>query len=272
MTSKITLQSTILRLLSQPRVDKRLGRGEHYFTAAVLNEYPAEQRPSRELIAQTLWSLVGRGLIYIDMWQPAPENWEWRLTETGTSATKDEQFNPDDPELYMARLRSNTPNMSDLVAVYAAEAVRCYTHECYLASAVMLGVASEAAFMEMAESSVLWLQSSSVTLKKFLDDPRQPYVRKFEEFRKRIEPRKADLPDELSDGMSLTFDTVLDLLRIRRNDSGHPTGKPMLRADQYSSLQMFGRYLQRLYQFRAFFQSGNHKNDKDSGLNRNLSS
>ncbi len=256
MTSiKITLQSTILKLLSQPRVDKRLGGGEHYFTEAVLNEYLAENKPSRELITQTLWSLIGRGLIYIDMWQPAPANWEWRLTEAGTATTKDEQFNPDDPELYMARLRSNTPNMSDLVAVYAAEAVRCYTHECYLASAVMLGVASEAAFMEMAQSSIPWLQSSGASLKKVLDDPRQPYVRKFEEFRKRIEPRKADLPDELADGMSLTFDAVLDLLRIRRNDSGHPTGKPMLREDQYISLQMFGRYLQRLYQFRAFFLS-----------------
>lgn len=254
MTStNITLQSTILRLLSQSRVDKRLGRGEHYFTEAVLNEYPAERRPSRDLIAQTLWSLVGKGLIYIDIWQPAPENWEWRLTDAGTAAAKDEQFNPDDPELYMARLRSNIPDMSDLVAVYANEAVRCYTHECYLASAVMLGVASEAAFMEMAESSVTWLQSAGLTLKKVLDDPRQPYVKKFEEFRKRIEPRKADLPNELADGMSLTFDAVLDLLRIRRNDSGHPTGKPMLREDQYISLQMFSRYLQRLYQFRTFF-------------------
>jgi hypothetical protein len=117
----------------------------------------------------------------------------------------------------------------------------------------MLGVASEAAFMEMATSSVTWLQTAGQTLQKVLDNPRQPYVKKFEEFRKRMEPRKADLPEELADGMSLTFDAVLDLLRIRRNASGHPTGKPMLREDQYVSLQMFSRYLQRLYQFRAFF-------------------
>ena len=107
MTStKITLQSTILRLLSQPQVDKRLGRGEHYFTEAVLNEYPKEKQPSVQLITQTLWSLLGRGLIYIDIWQPAPENWAWRLTDAGAASAKDEQFNPDDPELYMTKLRS----------------------------------------------------------------------------------------------------------------------------------------------------------------------
>ena len=153
----------------------------------------------------------------------------------------------------MVRLHSNIPDLSDLVSVYAGEAVRCYTHGCYLASAVMLGVASEAAFMEMAQASVTWLQSTGLTLKRVLDAPRQPYVKKFEEFRKRIESRKADLPNDLADGMNLTFDAVLDLLRIRRNDSGHPTGKPMSREDQYISLQMFGRYLQRLYQLRTFF-------------------
>lgn len=252
-TNTVTLQSTILRLLAEPRVDKRLGRGDHYFTEAALNEYPVERTPSRELISQTLWSLVGRGLIYINIGQSAPENWEWRLTDAGTAGAKDEQFNPDDPERYMARLRSNVAGMSDLVSAYADEAVRCYTNGCYLASAVMLGVASEAAFMEMAVASVAWLQSSGAALRKILDDPRQPYVRKFEEFRKRIEPRKDNLPDEFADGMSLTFDAVLDLLRIRRNDAGHPTGKPVLREDQYISLQMFARYLQRLYQFRAFF-------------------
>lgn len=250
-----TLQSTILRLLAQPGVDKRLGRGHHYFTEVVLKAYPQDKQPAHELIAQTLWSLVGRGLIYIDMWQPAPENWEWLLTDAGTEAAKDEQFNPDDPERYIVRLRLNIPEMSSLVSIYADEAVRCYTHSCYLASAVMLGVASEAAFMEMAEASIDWLQPSGITLEKILDDPRQPYIKKFEEFRKRIEPRKADLPDELADGMSLTFDAVLDLLRVRRNDAGHPTGKPILRQDQYISLQMFGRYLQRLYQFRKFFLS-----------------
>ena len=67
MTStKITLQSIILRLLSQPQIDKHLGRGEHYFTEAVLSEYPKDKQPSVQLIAQTLWSLLGRGLIYIN--------------------------------------------------------------------------------------------------------------------------------------------------------------------------------------------------------------
>lgn len=249
----LTLQSTILRLLAQRNVDKRLGRERSYFAEAVMKQFPAENPPARALITQVLWSLVGKGLVYIDIEQPAPENWSWRLTNIGAISARDEHFNPDDPERYLSRLRANVPDMSDLVFTYAEEAVRCYTHECYLASAVMLGVASEAAFLEMAYASINWLQASGQRLQAVLDNPREPYVKKFEEFRKRIDPRKSELPPELADGMSLTFDSVLDLLRTSRNEAGHPTGKSILREDQYNSLQMFGRYLKKLYDLRTFF-------------------
>ena len=252
----ITLHSTILRLLAQQNVDKRLGQGRYYFTEAVIKAFPQGRAPKRFQIAQTLWKLVGRGLVYIDFSQSAPENWEWCLTEEGVASAKDEQFNPDDPEMYLARLESDVPGVSDLVLRYASEAVRSYTHECYLASAVMLGVASEAAFLEMAQACVKWLGSEGDKLQKALDDPRHPYVAKFDEFRKRIEPQKTVLPPELVNGMSLTFDSVLDLLRISRNEAGHPTGKDVSREDQYISLQMFARYLQRLYALRSFFQKG----------------
>ncbi|MBD3306447.1 hypothetical protein GF339_08615 [candidate division KSB3 bacterium] len=251
--SQVTLQSTIMRLLSLPGVNKRLGRGQYYFTEAVINQFPNDNRPEPDLVTQTLWSLVGKGLVYIDISQRAPENWEWRLTNAGKTSANDEQFNPDDPDRYLSRLKSNSPDISDLVFMYVREAIYCYTHERYLASAVMLGVASEAAFSEMAQASVDWLGSAGQKLQVILDTPRKPYIKKFEEFRKRIDTRKAELPVELADNMSLTFDSVLDLLRISRNESGHPTGKSISREDQYISLQMFGRYLQRLYNLRKFF-------------------
>jgi hypothetical protein len=87
-----------------------------------------------------------------------------------------------------------------------------------------------------------------------LDNPRTNYYSKFLEFRKRIESHKPDLPVELADNMALTLDSVLDLLRIYTNDSGHPTGKRMERDDAFLSLQMFAVYLQKLYALKAFFE------------------
>lgn len=54
--------------------------------------------------------------------------------------------------------------------------------------------------------------------------------------------------------MSLTLDSVLDLLRITRNEAGHPTGRVVDRDEAFINLQMFARYLKKLYQLRAFFR------------------
>ncbi len=92
----LTLQSTILRLLAQRNVDKRLGRGRHYFTEAVMNQFQTENRPAPWLITQVLWSLVGKGLVYIDIEQPAPENWSWRLTNIGVYPSFPKEFSTKD--------------------------------------------------------------------------------------------------------------------------------------------------------------------------------
>jgi hypothetical protein len=97
-----------------------------------------------------VWSLLAQGLAYIDYSQPAPENWELRLSEAGAAAAADRHPNPDDPAGYLVRLRE-IPHMSSLVREYATEALQAYNARLYRASAVMLGVASEAAVLEAAE-------------------------------------------------------------------------------------------------------------------------
>jgi hypothetical protein len=86
-----------------------------------------------------------------------------------------------------------------------------------------------------------------------LANPRISYNRKFQEIRKALESKKAALPGELIDGMSLLFDSVLDLLRVNRNDAGHPSGKHFGRGDCFIALRMASRYLQRIYALKQSF-------------------
>jgi len=253
MTERLTVQSTILRLLSQRNVDKRLGRGQFYFSQEVQKQFPEDKKPTENQINEILWNLLGKGLVYIDISQRSPEHWEWRLTGTGIKSANDEQFNPDDPERYLERLKKNVPEISPIVYQYSNEAVNCYYNQCYLASAVMLGAASEAVFLELAEASIPWLEGCGDGLQVILENPRQQYVNKFREFRKRLESRKMHLPSEIADKLSITFDSLLDQYRLVRNEIGHPSGKTITREDQYISLQMFGRYLQTVYKMKSFF-------------------
>lgn len=254
--SRQTLQSSILKLLAGTGVDRRLGQGQYYFPQLVMHQFSENDRPTPDQVAEILWTLLGQGLVYIDMSQSAPTNWQWRLSSLGLSAVSDQEVNPDDPSGYLTRLRTMVPQASQTVLCYADEAVRSYTNRCYLASATMLGVASEAAFLEVATAFGAWLPGEQG--QKFLsvlNNPRQNYIAKFSEFRKRVEPEKPKLPTALADGMALTMDSVLDLLRIYRNDAGHPTGKDVTREDAFINLQMFARYLQKLYLLKAFFES-----------------
>jgi hypothetical protein len=201
-------------------------------------------------LQQAFWSLVAQGLAYIDMSQPAAENWELKLAPAGMAAVRDEDYNPDDASGYLAKLARDVPGLSEVAVMYIREALRCYTARSYLATTVMLGVASEAAMLEMAES--LADHYPDTTLRSMLDDRRVPYNRKFGEVRKCLESRKLDLPHDLTDGMSLTFDSVLDLLRVNRNDAGHPTGKCFDRDDCYIALRMAIRYLKKIAALTAF--------------------
>lgn len=252
-TSSADLQSTVLKVLAKPGADRRLGRGRHYLVRAVMDEAPGVH--SNDVVA-AIWALIGQGLAFLDISQPAAENWTVLLTAAGADAVSDGEINPDNSGEYLARLTEMVPGASPTVLRYAREALVSYTGRCYLASAVMLGVASEAAFLEMAPSFAAWLsEKQGAKLDELVRSPRSNYIAKFAEFRKRIEPIRRELPEELSDGMALTLDAVLDLLRVYRNEAGHPTGKQIQRYDAFINLQMFARYLQKLYTLKTFFET-----------------
>lgn len=242
----------------ESRTDKRW----HSVGNSIVQDTEPLYMPSGETIPatdveQAIWSLMGKGLLYIAFEDSVITAWRFDVTDIGHAVLKETDYNPYDADEYLGRINNKIPNVSSLAMAYAREALLSFRNRCYLASAVMLGVASEAAFLEMALSFGQWLTGNeSEKFLEIVNNPRQLYLAKFAEFRKRIDSHKNDLPADLSDGMSLAFDAVLDLLRIYRNDSGHPTGKQIDRADAYVNLQMFARYLEKLYQFKAFFESG----------------
>ena len=204
---------------------------------------------------QMLWELIAERLVYLDCEQNATCNWRWCVTERGRRiGLQTVDFEPDDIARYMTAITARVLNLDEQIRAYASEAVRAFGAECYLASAVMLGVASERAFQLLGEAFLNWLpKEEAAKFAQAFASSRQTYINKFLEFRRRIEPRKDQLPHEFSDNMALTLDSVLDLLRITRNEAGHPTGRIVDRDEAYINLQMFARYLVKLYALRAWF-------------------
>lgn len=252
MTSS-EVQSRMLRVLSTGNADARLGRGDSYLAESLRCVPPEAHRPNPAQIMEAVWSLVAQGLAYIDYSQPAAENWTVRLTAAGKAAANDEEVNPDDPAGYIQRLIVDVPGISAVVRGYAEEAVRAYNARLYRSSAVMLGVGSEAAVLEAADALGSRLTGSEgQKYSETMNARKQNYVAKFEIFRKKMESQKGTLPAELADGMDLMMNAVADLLRVYRNDSGHPTGISVDREDCFIHLRMFVRYARKLYAIKAY--------------------
>ncbi len=103
----------------------------------------------------------------------------------------------------------------------------------------------------------LWRGESAENLRTILENPRQFYVYKLQEFDKRLRVAKAEIPQEFSENLELNITTVLQLIRLTRNDAGHPTGKPIDRQDCHQNLVVYANAHQKLHRLQGFFEGQN---------------
>ena len=155
----------------------------------------------------------------------------------------------------MRRLLRDAPRTSAVVQLYLGESLKSLEQECYLSSAVMLGVAAEACMLEAADAFVKWSGTPARNLKAMLENARTFYVVKLEEFQKRLAAAKGSLPAELSDNLDLDVTAVLQLIRLTRNEAGHQTGRQIDRQDAFDHLVIYARANKRLYELMNFFNS-----------------
>ena len=255
MMTDAEIQRLILRYISQKNVDRRLGRGHEYLAKGVRNAAPAGSQVRNGQIMEGVWSLIRQGLAYIDYSQPAPANWELQITANGRAVANDEGINPDDPAGYIQNLDREVPDLSEVAKNYAHEALSAYNAGLYRSSVVMLGVASEAAVLEVAAALAQTMREEKKRqYLEQLEAPNRSYNAKFEDFRQKLRSRTDSMPEELTTNLDLTMNSVGELLRVYRNNAGHPTGKVASRHDCFTFLHMFVQYAKRLYAIKAYLE------------------
>lgn len=202
---------------------------------------------------EALWGLVGEGLVYLDTngQGSGTDNWEWRLSADGKRAAQGGTWEPRDPDGYLKRVRREIPDLDELVELYLTEALRSFNGRCFLATSVMLGVAAERAFLVMVASYAASSMAGAPAIAKEFARPRSNYFALWTEFRKRIEPVRQDLPDGLAD--ALTLDAIADLIRLTRNEAGHPTGRQIDEDTARVHLTIAPMYLRKMQQLAAHF-------------------
>jgi len=253
----MSLRYEILRIIEDEKYLPTLGNNESGIIGTLKDKLGTKYE--HEEILSTFWSLLSDGNIYFDHWDKYPANWQILISKKGKYILSgDERYNPFDPESYIKHIYNSINEIDKSIIIYLRESLKSFNNDCFLSSSVMLGVASEKAFLLLCHSFIDWLpdgKTEKENLKTIVDNPKLNFINKFTEFRKRIEPYKPELPSEFSDNMSLNLDSICDLIRMHRNESGHPTGKYIDKSDAYANIRLFASYLEKIYGLIRFFKS-----------------
>jgi len=211
-------------------------------------------REDREKVREIINELVVEGILGwgINELNPGPPH--LKVTRYGEEVLQAEQPIPNDPDGYLKYLKGEIQNIDDVILLYATEALQAYRRGLMFASAVMLGVASEKAFLLLLEAYANCLQDKDRRA-RFEERARGLIKRKFDEFKKDLQGLRSTLPKSLEDDLDTWIDGVFNLIRICRNDAGHPTGKKIDRRLAYANMQLFAPYCKRLYELIDHFNT-----------------
>ena len=212
-------------------------------------------REDREKVRQIIWFLILEGVLV-----PGSDEYNaslpfLRVTDYGRKCLEAGQILPHDPEGYIEKLRQQVPGIDETIVIYVTEALQTFLRGNFLASAVMLGVASERAILLLIEAFMNSI-SNPEKRRKIQKKTEQTFsiLKRFELFRKNIEPLKNVLRNRVADDLEIILDGIFNLIRITRNDAGHPTGKKIDRTQAFANLRLFIPYCKRIYELIDYFQ------------------
>lgn len=176
----------------------------------------------RELVRDVFWDLFRQGIIILGM-NDANPMWPWfRLSHFGQKTLQNQNpYRFHDTTSFLALVRNEVPDISPDTITYLDEAVAAFYAGCLLASCVMLGVAAEAEFLrliDVAAKSPTHGSAFAVTQKpRFIHE-------KITKFASILKPLIPSLPRPATEDLETNFMPIQSVLRISRNNAGHPTG------------------------------------------------
>jgi hypothetical protein len=190
-----------------------------------------------ELIRDVFWDLFRQGVITLGCDNNNTKFPFFRLSHIGKRILKSQ--NPwrfHDASSYIAMVRSEVPDISENSVEYLEETSSAFYAGCLLSASVMLGVAAEIEFLRL-----LKICSSSPSHKERFHgiDNQKTILQKIIKFRHALGQIVGSLPQNAREGLEANFDAIQSVIRIARNDAGHPTSKIPDREQVYVYMQLF---------------------------------
>lgn len=201
-----------------------------------------------ELVREIFWDLFRQGAITLGLNRMNPAYPFFKLSRFGEAMLKGQSpYRFHDTTSYIALIKGEIPDLSAEAQTYLEEAVTAFYAGCMLASCVMLGVAAEAEFLRLADAAVQGPYASD-----FAKVNKQHFIRKkIDAFHVALTPLISKLPHSATEDVDTNLTMIQSVLRIARNEAGHPTGASPQREQVYVFLQLFAPFGRQLASLRA---------------------
>jgi len=226
-------------------------RTEPYYENAHIN--PEDEYTLQRLV----WELIHQSILMQGKDSNNPL-WPWiSVTPYGRKILGEEGPTPYEPNEYLRTALETANSINPVIMLYLNEAIQAFRRGLYLSSAVMLGVASEAALEGL--SDVLCEGNESRTSK----------IQKAHTLKKKHQIVMGWVLDGgvlegnlgLKENVEIYLGDLFQANRLTRNDSGHPTGKEIKRDAAYAFLYLFPNYLRTTWELIEFLEPGRAKTE-----------
>jgi hypothetical protein len=203
----------------------------------------------KPVVADETWQLVLEGVF-----RPGSHD-TFRVTPYGAKVLAEKEVTPHDHEGYLQAISKQSPKIDGDTRMYLSEALRSFQTGNHLASTVMLGVASESVLVRVVKA-MEGAFDSETKKESFVKATKDKFAStQHAEVWKRLQDKIAVLPRDLQDSVGLHLKGMFDVIRLSRNEAGHPSGKPMERSNTYSLLTLFPYYAKTAHQLMDWLGS-----------------
>jgi hypothetical protein len=215
---------------------------------------PSSRQIFAVLAQEVFWALVVEGVLspgrdYNDDKLP----W-FHITAYGGRVLRSAEPQPHDPDGYLRRMAERFPEADATVLAYLTEAVETFVKGRYVASGLMLGIAAERVFLLTCDAVASAIADPAernefeTLLTRFPMKPKLNWVHR------KIEALPKDVRAGMPENTGIMLMAVYDLLRLQRNELGHPRETPpqVGHEDAFVNLQVFPRFYETAERVRAF--------------------
>jgi hypothetical protein len=178
-----------------------------------------------------------------------------RITKLGREWAEGTEPSPEDQEGYLAALSGQVPLLDSVIVQYVEEAIKAYARRMLLASAVMIGAASEKTIYLLMEALAESVKDPThkKTILKSIEARGLPTM--FDCLQENLTRAKKAMPWAIHEGADTHLLSLQEAIRVQRNDAVHPQAGRVTQSTVRLTLSAFPGACKKAYDMIQWFRA-----------------